>query len=737
VFLAQFFPTYLLGGAETQSGPGNTTPFANIAVGGTVNLLTPAFTKAQTAELTIGTDSYQSQYSHLLATGSTGKLEYVLGVGQGTTNGPYYQTTHCIVTPDNGGALDNQPGNAGVIASCGDASGSFFNKGELLKLRYDFTPSTSLETDFIGSWGGYTPQGTAWGVSLGPTTIESCLTSNPLICNNPGYNSLVGKTINAYSWYPGSQVYSNSDLWDATLRTALGNDTLLIRPYIGNIEPETYLDVNQSAYPEWFGPAGTIPTYPNGTTVPGGSQAPFSNTGNATENNCANSFYDTASPSGKSVVVSGQQECFGSPYATAETDKLYGSTFTYIHPFGDSVLNFTYDFHGTSTFAFLNDPSNIVVPTGSTSRYSTFSLTSDLHLVRNLGINVGLYDTRFTAIGQQPVLTNGQQAYDANGNPLLSGFRTDTSRFDPHLALVFRPENNLSYRASFGTSTTFPFIGELSGLSSYEDPAATLPPQYELGGILTNKNPGLLPEVAIEYGLGADWRLKNDSVLSFDLQDNVIHDVFEDFTTSLARPDISANAVEGIVTPTNVARLRSQLATLRYTYAPRTGLGYNASVTADRAILDGVPAPLGTINPGAGVLPANNVQICGNGTQNPGIPTCIPYLKGYAQSTYRWHNGAYMALGVDYEGKNNSYFQPPFALLDYTFRKPVSKTLEVQFAVENLLNTGNNGQYLASPNLGTPIVAGGTAGSQTNFIPTEVLSPPRTVRVQVRWHVGR
>ncbi len=41
VWSSQFFPSWLIGGAESQIGPGNTTPFANIAVAGTVNLLTP------------------------------------------------------------------------------------------------------------------------------------------------------------------------------------------------------------------------------------------------------------------------------------------------------------------------------------------------------------------------------------------------------------------------------------------------------------------------------------------------------------------------------------------------------------------------------------------------------------------------------------------------------------------------------------------------------------------------
>jgi hypothetical protein len=91
------FPSYLIGGVETQSGPGNTTPFANVAVGGTVNLLTPGFTTRPTAEITYGVDNYQSQFSNFLTTGSAGKLQYVASTGVGGINGPYYETDKCVV----------------------------------------------------------------------------------------------------------------------------------------------------------------------------------------------------------------------------------------------------------------------------------------------------------------------------------------------------------------------------------------------------------------------------------------------------------------------------------------------------------------------------------------------------------------------------------------------------------------------------------------------------------------
>jgi hypothetical protein len=427
--------------------------------------------------------------------------------------------------------------------------------------------------------------------------------------------------------------------------------------------------------------------------------------------------------------VNGQKECFNGPYTTFEQDKLYGSTFSFLHPIGDSLLNFTYDFHGQSTFAYIDNPNFVSVPF-STNRYSTFSLTGDLHLIRNLGIDVGLYDTTWKVNGVQR----------ANPNSLtdtsLTSLSRSITRFDPHLALVFRPAGSLSYRASYGTSATFPFIGQVSGLATYQTPAGSLGPPFQFGGTLTEKNPNLEPEVAIEEGLGVDKRFRNGAVVSLDLQNTLVHNVFETLTSAVQSP----TGLEGIFFPINAARLSTQLATLKYRYAPRAGFGYNAEVAAERSVVNGLTANL--YSPGAPSFPVNNVQICGNGVAAPGIPTCIPYLKGYGQMTYTWRDGTYAGLGINYQGKNNAYFQPPFALLDFTFRRPITKMLELQVGVENLLNTNTYNQYLAMPNLGTPLTAATTDNNftsvqQTSFNPTLVSAPPRVVRLQLRLHSGR
>ena len=744
VWFAQYFPSFLIGGIETQSGPGNTTPFANIAVAGTANILTPAFTTKPTGEFTIGTDNYGSQYSNALATGSTGKLSYVAALGVGGNNGYYFKKNECdVYTPAPSPAVAipgnpppapgaNQPGNVGVVAYCADFSGSLFTKGQLLKLKYDFSPTTSFEAGMIGSYGQYSPQGSAWGNSLGPTTVVECLPGASVIRTSPSTQGLVGQTINGFFWYPGTQLTNSQQLWNAQIRTSIGDNTLLIRPYIGSIQPETYDGEFEGQYAAYYGqlpgqPGYQAPTLGNGVAIPPAitnfaANNPF--TPNPALNNFENqcgvatsvSSYQIQSPQNTIVTApNGQEECFQYPYSSYELDTLYGSTISFIHPFGDSFLDFTYDFHGQDTYAFANSPANLILPHSGT-RFSTFSLTGGLNMIKNLAINFGLYDTNWSA--------NGVNA-DANGN-LTIPLQRNNAQIDPHIAFVFRPQSDTSYRVSYGNSVTFPFVGDLSGPAAFQPPASGF-----TGGILTFKVPTLLPETSIAYAAGVDHRFGNGSIATLDLQDIVVHNTFQQLISVLPGTDL------GTFTPYNTPLFQTKLATFKYAYAPRVGLGYNVALTADSSIMSGVPASVMSSYP---FLPANNVQVCSDGLFTPGIATCIPYLKGYGQVTFTSKNGLYTGLGLDFEGKNNAYYQPPFAFFDLTMRKALRSNLDAQFSVQNLFNQDSY-QYLAAPNLGVPITSNYTLDGKTvqqGSYPTYLIpAPTRTLRFQVRYHAGR
>jgi outer membrane receptor protein involved in Fe transport len=728
VWVSTYFPSFLIGSAEIQTGPGNTTPFANLAVGGTANLLTPGYTKKTHTSITQGFDNYGSQYTTFLGTGSFGNLSYVIDLGTAGLNTPLTGKNLCISNPD---FTNPSPGFA-TLQGCGPADGNFFNKGEVFKLKYDFTPKISFEAGFVGAWGGFSPQGTAWGSALGPQHIENCQFAGP-VCSVPNAPQ-IGTTINGYAWYTGSSIYNNQELFDGQLRVGIGSGTLLVRPYVGNIQPEEISDVGSEGFQKLYSAPGQFGGLTPGQPVPAGYVAPP----NSAQAACLGSFGALANPAGLVVAVNNQFQCFGNPYTTYEIDKLYGMTTSYIQPLGSNgdFLDLTYDFHGQSTFAYIDQPAFVSVPF-TTTRYSTFSLTGSFAVTPQLTTNIGLYDTLWSV--------NGTQLADPSNttSTATTSLNRTISHFDPHLAFVFRADPATSIRAAVGTSTTFPFAGQVSGLAAYQGPAQSLGAPFADGGTLTEKNPALNPETAIAYTVGADHRMKGGAVVGLDLNETIVHGVFQQLTTAVPVAGctplyLNTPCLEGIYTPQNVAKLDQKSVTLKYEYAPVKGFGFNLHASATSAILSGLTPNLFTPNSTVGSAPANNVQICGPGT-TVGAATCIPYLQGYGQFTYAGGEGLFLGLGVQYLGKNNAYFQPPFALVDLTARKAVGKHLDVSLGVQNLLNTNNYGQYLPIPGAGTTLVSNTTNSTFSNIqqvsFPTSLVpAPPRYVRVALTLH---
>jgi outer membrane receptor protein involved in Fe transport len=440
-------------------------------------------------------------------------------------------------------------------------------------------------------------------------------------------------------------------------------------------------------------------------------------------------FSQINSPQNTEVSQSGRQLCFQYPYSTFELDTFYGTTFSFIHPMGDGFLDLTYDYHGQSTFAYANAPENIQVPYSGT-RYSTISLTGDIRAIKNVSIPIGLYDTTWTVNGQIiNTNPNGNFCPGATaGDGTICGLQRYETHIDPHIAFVWHPHSNDSVRLAYGTSTTYPFIGDLSGAPAFQPPASG----YS-DGLLTYKTPTLQPEHSIAFSIGADHRFKNGAILSIDLTNTVVHNVFQQILSSAPfDPNL------GVFTPLNIALLQSKVGVIKYNYAPRYGLGYNVSFAADSSITSGVPASLMSSFPLT--LPANNVQICGNGLFTPGAATCIPYLKGYGQVNYTSLKGLYAGLGFDFEGKNNAYYQPPFAIWDLTVRQTIEKDFDIQASVQNLLNT-NSYNHLAAPNLGTPVTSNYTTNGTTilqGSYPTYLIpAVTRVINFSLRYHVGR
>jgi len=669
VWFSQFFSSFMLQGIQADTGPGNTTPFAASAIGGTANLLTPTFTSKPTFEFIDGADNYASQYSNALMTGSIGRLSYVLDAGYQGLNGQFFQHYGCVIKPQSFPAL-NTSAAAGIIQFCGDLSGPLATKGEIVKFKYDFSKSTSLETGFVGSQAGYDPQGTAYGQYGGMVTVLPCMTvGTSQQCSNPNDARFIGTQIPGYVFYPGSVVSNNQPIFDAQLRTTIGNNTLLVRPYLGSIS-RSINGSGESNYPDHY--------------------------------------------------TSGGVAVMQSPFSLLESDKLRGTTFSFVHPFGNNVVTANYDEHSDETFAYYGSPSAVNTP-DTTSRFNTISLSGDFAATRTLTIRAAVYDTNWQLRGQQsgPIVA---------GKPTLVPSSRSVSRFDPHLAFVLQPRGNLSYRLAVGSSATYPFASQVSGIPFITPGSATAP--Y---GTLDNKNPLLDPETATSLDLGMDRRFHNDAILSFDLLGTNVRNVFETIVTPTAGP---IDPVKGtpeysaVLQPANVASLAARMLTATYRRTPALGLGYSLSGTLSSSIVNGVPASFYT-SPTAYVQPANGQQQCSNG----GSEVCLPYLKGFLHVQYVAPDRTYYALDGDFEGKNNTYNQPPFTIFSATVRRPVTRTLDVQLSVQNLFDT-NVFFGLPEYNLGVPQIGESSAG--LGSIPTPLIpAAARTFRLQFRWHIGR
>lgn len=705
VWFSQFFNSFLVGSVESQLGPGNTTPFAGTAVGGTLNISTPGYTKNAALHFVTGEDTLAGSYTNALFSASYGKLSYVLGAGVAGVNTPYTGTYGCVLDATNK-ATWNTPGAQGVVSFCGDLGGGQSNKGELAKAKWDFSPTTSLEFGFLGSQGGYNPQGSAYGLLAPNITVVNCLTlptsgkdskGNPWgphqECTDPKYAGMAGQKINGMFFYPGSVVTNNMPLFTAQFRTAVGNNTLLVRPYGGSIT----------------------------RIIDGGGEADYA-IWSFPSSDAAAAYACTHSSFGAVIKSSSDPNywtCQDTPYTTVETDKLRGATVSFIHPMRTSQLAFNYDYHSDETYAIAGNPTQAgglppAVP-NTMEKYNSLSLTGDFALTQALTLKAGAYQNWWYLNGWQPTIN----AQHPKGT--IVPFERTIGSFDPHLALTLQPHAGESLRLALGTSTTFPYAGIVSG-TAYTTPGAT-------GTVALNgKNPMLNPEKAYEADLGFDQRLLRGSILSVDLIDTQVHNVFENSSYAVAGQPYSV-----VYQPVNAANLSSELAMLTLRREPAVGWGYSLSVTADRAIPSGIPIPAAQ---NSYSVPANGIQQCSDG----GSAVCIPYLKGYGALDYTFPDKTFAHIGVDFEGKNNTYFQPPFAIWDLTLRRQVPNSpVSIQATVYNLFDTNTFGG-LVTPNAGTPLVGengAGQYGTYTQSVPFPLLPvQQRTLRVQLDYNVG-
>jgi hypothetical protein len=657
----------LFGGIDVFKGAGIDGANAGESVFGTINLRTRDFTANNVAEGKFGIDHYGAQFSSYAASGNLldGRLSYVLNYNVNGIVGPEHGALGWDVLPD-----ANKPGY-GLLIFRDTLSDSVTQRSELAKLRYRFSDTTSFSAGFVGFQGNQNPQGVAYGSSVGPIAVEPTQNVGGTIEYNAPYaQGYIGTTVPGLIWYPGTLTSTSQPFFEGELRTAIHNDTLLLRPYTGVIT--RFVDGNaESAYPDAiFGTGWT--KAPDGT----------------------------------------YQESFQSAYDEIEVNRLHGTTFTYLHPYGaDNVLNFTYDYHSAFTYDDVGYPDLATYVAPTTARTNDLSLSTVLGLAPKLKLALGDFETIWKLDYLQ----------GADASSLVALART-VSHNDPHVGLNYRPSANFALRASAGSGVSVPYASQVSGLPTVSNGNSGI-------NTLLTVNPNLNPEVTVAYGLGTDIVLPGRTKLSLDLFHDTIHSAFVYSTHSVPLTQTSTIPYSQVSQWLNGPIERNYGLEFALASGNPYGFGFDANATLQRAYYD-------QLSPSFYALAASTAI---NGAQINGIP----FAQAHGELTYtRKKDNFGASFGADYAGANNWTNGPGLVTFFTTLRRDVGDLGTFRVSVSNLFNRGTGAPYgfavlnggFATPQLGPDPSGNGLAFSS---IPQFLQSiPPLTIRFSVSKRIG-
>jgi outer membrane receptor protein involved in Fe transport len=834
-YVTTFLSSYLLGSVEVIKGPGAMAPETNYAINGTINFRTKDPTSEFSPDYTFGFTNHGGDYYNFGVSDTLGRLGFVVDIAgyndPSALNGysSYFQTygnngvanwngttgtvvsynyTYIPSTAANAAPSAGGPGGAitgfvpgtttalnhiyGLLACCYTYQGWYNSTGELLKFRYRFSGATTATVSYLGSQ-TYADQNANTSELIpsifSPTTVGQLyypatapVPANGASTSSPTYGAAAATYSGALaqgtaltipnSVYPSTaQEINNEPIFQAEVRTLLGQDTVLARFYHASIDRLIYEG----------NPNPTVPALGYYTLygVNPSSKASCSAT------TCApNVFNGTAQP-----------VAFFDWYNQWEEDRLTGLTFEYDHGWGDgNDVTFSFDqtnassaagsqsaafpgvVSGTNNFAPATNPlqaPSVTNPQGTSQLFTTILGRMIYNFSPQLSGTLALYDNQYTNIF--PYQCTLVAAY-ASTNCLQDGsnaFFTSNhnAHFDQRIALTYRPKNNLSIRASAGSSIAPPYLSLLSKVNT--TPTAT---SCTSAGFCTFNlnNPNLLPETAWGYNLGADFRLKdNVTVVSVD---GYLTNLFNRFLGETYYVGTCASNTSGLVCPTglvgttpvaqsfntNLNNSRYEGIELAIRRVVPEGLGFNITGAVQHAYAYNLPPNFycagAAFKALGGCIPSNyNVNLPIIAGQNftgntfgtvygqPGgafastsvgasgfSNTAIPYLQGDANVNYTFKNGAYAMLGETLYGKNNGYNLPPFGIGYATIRYPLSKSLSIQVSGDNIFNAwtglfpivgGGIAYPLANGTLGATI--GNTVGPATySFQLTKTIGGP-------------
>lgn len=386
---------FLFGQVEVLKGPGLNGPTAGESAIGTINLRTRDFTSKNTFEVAAGTDTYSGSYLNLFGSANflKGKLSVLVARASSGYNGPWNNYFTNRIGTNSGLPLGTYqiPSPTGLVQFYGDLSNRYNLEGELAKIRYRFSESTSVSFEYLGLQGQYFPQGGTYSSYLGHVTIAPCYNGSAAqatsaTCtvtstyNAPYAQSAVGTQTDGYQWFPNSYIQNNEPQFSAEFRTSFKNDTILLRPYAAEInrfingQYEVLYPGNNGGWFEVTNSAFCQPNFVAATVANGGAKGPcFTSAAqyNSSAYIGANPAHLTFLPpttttaptcsaatpcwTTSSVASNDGSFAYGTPFSQPERDYLHGFTFQYIHPVGDNIYSFSWDSNLENSTYFSGD----------------------------------------------------------------------------------------------------------------------------------------------------------------------------------------------------------------------------------------------------------------------------------------------------------------------------------------------------------------------------------------------
>lgn len=742
-YVTSFLNSYVLGGIEVVKGPGADAPETNYAIGGTVNFRTKDPTFKPTASILAGFDNFGGTTFNGAYTGTAGKIGWALDFASYDTPGP--ATNYPAYWVPNGGtvlgsgvSVDGQdyavippgayPGsvannNTSLVACCQLLNTKYSNTSELAKLQYHFSGVTVGTFSYLG---GQTISDQGSNIASQTTYTfdpSTSLGSAPNFAPAPYTGSLpVGKAVLTNLFAGQDTEYNNEPIFQAEVRTALGNDNVLIRGYTaaikrltfqGGDDPTVPLTMSERLYGTAYDGSGNPVQTFNGETLP--------------------------------VQFFGYFHQF-------EQDKLTGYSAEYDHNVGRNQVSLSYDHTRSETNAGVIaadsfDPLGFSitpnVPDGSSQDFGTFLLRGIFNMGDKYRLTLSNYLNTYRSTFATGCVGGCPRFFGST--PLNFIFKTtNSSHYDGRVGLEYRPNPYVAMRLALGSAIAPPYIGLLTqiprGLPSYNG---------KYGSTFANFS-NIAPETAFGYDLGGDVRSRNGrDTLSFDLYLTNLFNQFITQTTQIGMCTPTKNGRNCVPDPagtkplfatgnTNLTNSRYQGLELAFRHDPPSGFGYTLQGALQNAYPYNLspcfyyagPCGVGPPSQNLAVIPNQNfyggVGGGGNGVSNQSIP----YSQAYAEARYTFKDLVQARFGETLFGRNNSLNQPAFWTANGGVTIPFQNGAALDIVGNNLFNA--HPELFPRENTGVPTAL---ADGSTGLTLGNVLGP-RRVTIQLRMKVG-